>query len=64
MMKVLADSLFPSVLLLLSLWASKLISGRRSVRFVPWAGVSTAPRDEVGILLFQERDVMEENVTS
>jgi len=38
------------------------INGRSSI--VPWAGVSTAPRGEVGTLLSQERDVMEENVTS
>jgi len=48
-MKVLAkgfaDSLFPTVLLLLlSLRGSKLISVGKSGRFVPWAGVSTAPR--------------------
>ena len=68
-MKVLAkgfaDSLFPTVLLLLlSLRGSKLISVGKSVRFVPWAGVRTASRGEVGTLLSQERDVMEENVTS
>jgi len=33
-------------------------------KLVPWAGVSPAPRGEVGTLLSQERDVMEENVTS
>ena len=36
----------------------------RSVRFIPWAGVSTAPQGEVGTLLSQERDVMDENVTT
>ena len=31
---------------------------------IPWAGVSMAPRGEIGTLLSQERDVMEENITS
>ena len=31
---------------------------------IPWAGVSKAPRGEIGTLLSQERDVMEENITS
>ena len=34
------------------------------VKKLPWAGVSMAPRGEVGTLLSQELDVMKENVTS